>query len=227
MGGSERLIRILAVSRMLLAALDEDISGDGNDVAVSDEFKAELLLLVLAAEDRLDARLGQHLFLVSRGLDWQWPLAQEVGDVTVAARTLESTSNPIGFDDDDRWHDCDPETLSKIGAPDRIDTNDVERVVVSASLQNRIEIAVDAARQAVSRREEVDETRSRLRRRPPLDDRVRAIGRGPIHVRTTFDRHSSSLAARRCSRVSAVRTAPRSPSSTRRRRQPQRFRNRY
>lgn len=69
MGGSERLIRILAVSRMLLAALDEDISGDGNDVAVSDEFKAELLLLVLAAEDRLDARLGQHLFLVSRGLD--------------------------------------------------------------------------------------------------------------------------------------------------------------
>lgn len=50
---------------MLLAALDEDVIDD--DVVVSDEFKAELLLLVLAAEDRLDARLGQHLFVVSRG----------------------------------------------------------------------------------------------------------------------------------------------------------------
>jgi hypothetical protein len=53
---------------MLLAALDEDaIDVDG--VVVSDEFKAELLLLVLAAEERLDARLGQHLFVVSRGPD--------------------------------------------------------------------------------------------------------------------------------------------------------------
>jgi hypothetical protein len=66
--GSERLIRVLAVSRMLLAALDEDAIED-DEVAVSDEFKAELLLLVLAAEDRLDARLGQHLFLVSRAPD--------------------------------------------------------------------------------------------------------------------------------------------------------------
>jgi hypothetical protein len=66
--GSERLIRVLAVSRMLLAALDEDVFDD-DDVVVSDEFKAELLLLVLAAEDRLDARLGQHLFLVSRAPD--------------------------------------------------------------------------------------------------------------------------------------------------------------
>ncbi len=66
--GSERLIRVLAVSRMLLAALDEDVIGD-DEVVVSDEFKAELLLLVLAAEDRLDARLGQHLFLVSRAPD--------------------------------------------------------------------------------------------------------------------------------------------------------------
>jgi hypothetical protein len=66
--GSERLIRVLAVSRMLLAALDEDAL-DGDDVVVSDEFKAELLLLVLAAEDRLDARLGQRLFLVSRAPD--------------------------------------------------------------------------------------------------------------------------------------------------------------
>lgn len=69
MGGSERLIRVLAVSRMLLAALDEDATGEYDDVVVSDEFKAELLLLVLAAEDRLDARLGQHLFLVSRAPD--------------------------------------------------------------------------------------------------------------------------------------------------------------
>jgi hypothetical protein len=68
MAGSERLIRVLAVSRMLLAALDED-AFDGDDVVVSDEFKAELLLLVLAAEDRLDARLGQHLFLISRAPD--------------------------------------------------------------------------------------------------------------------------------------------------------------
>jgi hypothetical protein len=67
MGGSERLIRVLAVSRMLLAALDEDVMDE--DVVVSDEFRAELLLLVLAAEDRLDARLGQHLFLVSREPD--------------------------------------------------------------------------------------------------------------------------------------------------------------
>jgi hypothetical protein len=66
--GSERLIRVLAVSRMLLAALDEDVIDD-DEVVVSDEFKAELLLLVLAAEDRLDARLGQHLFLVSRAPD--------------------------------------------------------------------------------------------------------------------------------------------------------------
>lgn len=65
MAESQRLIRVLAVSRMLLAALDEDVIDD--DVVVSDEFKAELLLLVLAAEDRLDARLGQHLFVVSRG----------------------------------------------------------------------------------------------------------------------------------------------------------------
>jgi hypothetical protein len=49
---------------MLLAALDEELVDD--EVVVSDEFKAELLLLVLAAEARLDARLGQHLFLVSR-----------------------------------------------------------------------------------------------------------------------------------------------------------------
>jgi hypothetical protein len=67
MEGSERLIRVLAVSRMLLAALDEDLIDD--EVVVSDEFKAELLLLVLAAEDRLDARLGQHLFLVSPVLE--------------------------------------------------------------------------------------------------------------------------------------------------------------
>jgi hypothetical protein len=52
---------------MLLAALDEDVMDE--DVVVSDEFRAELLLLVLAAEDRLDARLGQHLFLVSREPD--------------------------------------------------------------------------------------------------------------------------------------------------------------
>jgi hypothetical protein len=64
MEGSERLVRVLAVSRMLLAALDEELVDD--EVVVSDEFKAELLLLVLAAEARLDARLGQHLFLVSR-----------------------------------------------------------------------------------------------------------------------------------------------------------------
>jgi hypothetical protein len=70
MGGrSERLIRVLAVSRMLLAALDEDAIEDDEDVAVSDEFKAELLLLVLAAEERLDARMGQHLFLIRRGPD--------------------------------------------------------------------------------------------------------------------------------------------------------------
>ncbi len=54
------------VSRMRLAALDEGMI-DG-DVVVSDEFKAELLL-VLAAEERLDARLGQHLFVVSRKPD--------------------------------------------------------------------------------------------------------------------------------------------------------------
>jgi hypothetical protein len=38
---------------------------------VSDKFKAELLLLllVLTAEERLDARLGRHLFLVSRRPD--------------------------------------------------------------------------------------------------------------------------------------------------------------
>ncbi len=65
MAESQRLIRVLAVSRMLLAALDERVLDD--DVVVSDEFKAELLLLVLAAENRLDARLGQHLFVVSRG----------------------------------------------------------------------------------------------------------------------------------------------------------------
>jgi hypothetical protein len=65
MEGSERLVRVLAVSRMLLSALDEDLADD--EVVVSDEFKAELLLLVLAAEARLDARLGQHLFVVSRG----------------------------------------------------------------------------------------------------------------------------------------------------------------
>jgi hypothetical protein len=64
MEGSERLVRVLAVSRMLLAALDEELVDD--EVVVSDEFKAELLLLVLAAEARLDARLGQHLFLVGR-----------------------------------------------------------------------------------------------------------------------------------------------------------------
>ncbi len=69
MGGSERLIRVLAVSRMLLAALDEDASDEDDNVVVSDEFKAELVLLVLAAEERLDARLGQHLFLVSRAPD--------------------------------------------------------------------------------------------------------------------------------------------------------------
>ena len=40
-----------------------------DEVVVSNEFKAELLLLVLAAEDRLDARLGQHLFVVSRKSD--------------------------------------------------------------------------------------------------------------------------------------------------------------
>jgi hypothetical protein len=51
---------------MRLAALDEGMI-DG-DVVVSDEFKAELLL-VLAAEERLDARLGQHLFVVSRKPD--------------------------------------------------------------------------------------------------------------------------------------------------------------
>jgi hypothetical protein len=66
MGGSARLVRVLAVSRMLLAALDEDVD---SGVVVSDEFKAELLLLVLAAEDRLDARLGQHLFVVGCGPD--------------------------------------------------------------------------------------------------------------------------------------------------------------
>jgi hypothetical protein len=69
MGGSERLIRVLAVSRMLLAALDEDATDGDDDVVVSDEFMAELLLLVLTAEERLDARLGQHLFLVSREPD--------------------------------------------------------------------------------------------------------------------------------------------------------------
>lgn len=69
MGGSERLIRVLAVSRMLLAALDEDATDEADNVVVSDEFKAELVLLVLAAEERLDARLGQHLFLVSRAPD--------------------------------------------------------------------------------------------------------------------------------------------------------------
>jgi hypothetical protein len=67
MAESQRLIRVLAVSRMLLAALDEGALDD--DVVVSDEFKAELLLLAVAAEDRLDGRLGQHLFVVSRGTD--------------------------------------------------------------------------------------------------------------------------------------------------------------
>ena len=62
MDGNERLIRVLAVSRMLLAALDEGL--DDDEVVVSDEFRAELLLLVLAAESRLDARLGHRLFLV-------------------------------------------------------------------------------------------------------------------------------------------------------------------
>jgi hypothetical protein len=54
---------------MLLAALDEDATDGDDDVVVSDEFMAELLLLVLTAEERLDARLGQHLFLVSREPD--------------------------------------------------------------------------------------------------------------------------------------------------------------
>ena len=42
--------------------IDENL--DDDEVIVSDEFRAELLLLVLAAESRLDSRLGQRLFLL-------------------------------------------------------------------------------------------------------------------------------------------------------------------
>ena len=52
------MIRLLAVSRMLLEAID-DLGDDG--IPVSDEFVAELLALVLVAEDRLEAWTGRHL----------------------------------------------------------------------------------------------------------------------------------------------------------------------
>jgi hypothetical protein len=52
----------------------------------------------------------------------------------------------VAFDHDDRRHHSDAETLSKIRPSANVDTDDIEGVVVSASLQHGVEIAVDAAR---------------------------------------------------------------------------------
>ena len=70
---------------------------------------------------------------------------------SVAARALESAFHTVAFDNDNRRHGGDSEAFCEIGSPEDIDANNVERVVVSTSLQHCGEVPVDTTRRPIGR----------------------------------------------------------------------------